>query len=101
MAFATLVFAQLAYVFAVRAEGWPPFAGRNRVLYFAVATSAAVVAVLLAARPLHDALDVVPLSLSQLAAVAALASVPFAALVAFKAWRSRRGAGAAPHASRT
>jgi P-type Ca2+ transporter type 2C len=101
MAFATLVFAQLAYVFAVRAEGWPPSAGRNRFLYFAVAGSAAVTAILLVARPLQDALDVVPLSPWQLAAVAALASVPFMTLIGFKVWRSRPGADAAPGAPRT
>jgi P-type Ca2+ transporter type 2C len=87
MAFATLVFAQLAYVFAVRADGWPPVAGRNGFLYLAVGGSAVLVAVLLAARPLHEALDLVALDAAQLAVVAILAAIPFAALVSFKAWR--------------
>jgi Ca2+-transporting ATPase len=90
MAFATLVFAQLAYVFAVRAEGWPPVAGRNRFLYLAVGGSAALVAVLLAARPLHEALGLVALDAAQLVAVAILAALPFAALVSFKTLWSRR-----------
>ena len=42
MAFATLVATQLAYLFAVRADGWPPTAGRNVLLYLAVAGAAGV-----------------------------------------------------------
>jgi Ca2+-transporting ATPase len=87
MAFATLVFAQLAYVFAVRADGWPPVAGRNRFLYLAVGGSAALVAVLLAARPFHEALDLVTLDAAQLAVVLVLAAIPFAAVLSFKTWR--------------
>jgi Ca2+-transporting ATPase len=90
MAFATLVFAQLAYVFAVRANGWPPVAGRNWFLYLAVAGSAMLVVALLAARPLHDAFDLVALDAGQLVMVAALALVPFATLIAFDNWRNRR-----------
>lgn len=90
MAFATLVATQLAYVFAVRAQGWPPVAGRNRFLYLAVGGSAALAAVLLASRPLHDLLDLVTLGAGQLAAVIALAALPSATLIWVKAWRARR-----------
>ncbi len=90
MAFTTLVLAQLAYVFAVRAKGWPPVAGRNWFLYLAVAGSAMFVVALLAAPPLHDAFDLVSLDAYQLLVVAALALIPFAALTAFETWRHRR-----------
>jgi hypothetical protein len=44
------------------------------------------VAALLAARPLHDSLGIVPLSAAELLSVALLAALPFAALLSFKAW---------------
>ena len=89
MAFATLVAAQLAYVFAVRADGWPPVAGRNRFLYAGVAGSAAIAAIALGVAPLRDALDLVGLGAGQFAAVAALAAVPFTTLTALKSRRAR------------
>jgi Ca2+-transporting ATPase len=86
MTFATLVAAQLAYVFAVRAEGWPPLAGRNSFLYVAVAGTAAIAALLLAVRPAHELFDLVSLSGWQLAVAAALAAIPFTTLVVLKVW---------------
>jgi magnesium-transporting ATPase (P-type) len=96
MAFVTLVLAQLAYVFAVRADGWPPVAGRNRFLYLAVAGSALFVAVLLVARPLHETFDVVELEAAQLLSVAALAMFPFACLTSFDTWQRRKARRLSP-----
>ncbi len=90
MAFVTLVLAQLAYVFAVRADGWPPVVGHNRFLYLAVAGSALFVATLLVAHPLHGAFDLVGLEAGQLVAVAALAMVPFVCLTTFDTWQRRK-----------
>jgi magnesium-transporting ATPase (P-type) len=90
MAFVTLVLAQLAYVFAVRADGWPPAAGHNRFLYLAVAGSVLFVAALLVARPLHEAFDVVGLEAGQLLVVTALAMIPFASLISFETWQRRK-----------
>ncbi len=94
MAFASLVAAQLAYVFAVRAEGWPPSAGRNRVLYLAVASSAILTAAMLAVEPLRELLDLAPLDPSRLATVLGLATVPALALTAARALRGRARGGA-------
>ena len=89
MAFTTLVFSQLALVFAVRGDS--PFfrAGRNRALYAAVAVSAAVQAFVLAAGPVAERFGVVGMSVSELAPALGLALVPFAALELLK-WRLRR-----------
>jgi P-type Ca2+ transporter type 2C len=87
MAFTALVLAQLAYVFAVRASGWPPLAGRNPILYGAVAVSVAIVVAMHAVPPLRDAFDLVTLGANQLIAIAGLAFIPFATLMAFKTWR--------------
>jgi Ca2+-transporting ATPase len=80
MAFTTLVFSQLALVFAVRGDS--PFfrAGHNPVLVLAVG-------------PLAARFDVVGMSGGQLAAALALALVPFGALELFK-WRTRLAGGA-------
>jgi Ca2+-transporting ATPase len=95
MAFGTLVAAQLAYVFAVRAEGWPPLAGRNRFLYAAVAASAAIAILLLAVAPLRELVDLAALSAGEVVVMAVLALLPFATLIAVKARRGRRAAGPA------
>ena len=78
LCFATLLFAQLAYVFAVRGER--PFmrAGRNPVLIWAVAASAAVGAAVLAIPSLGSRFGAVQLEPGQLAAALALALGPFA-----------------------
>ena len=89
MAFTTLVFAQLAYVFAVRGSDWAVRAGGNRLLVGAVLLSAAIAAVVLAVRPIAERFSVVPLSAGRLGAALALALVPFACAEAVKAWRRR------------
>jgi Ca2+-transporting ATPase len=88
MAFTTLVFSQLALVFAVRGDA--PFfrAGRNRALYAAVALSAAVQVLVLAVHPIAERFGVVAMSVAELAVALGLAMVPFAALELFK-WRAR------------
>ena len=88
MAFTTLVFSQLALVFAVRGEA--PFfrSGRNPALFAAVALSVAVQALLLTVGPLAAGLDVVGMSVAQLAGAVGLALLPFGALELFK-WRAR------------
>jgi Ca2+-transporting ATPase len=93
MAFATLVATQLTYLFAVRADGWPPTAGRNPLLYVTVAASATVALLLLMARPLHNALGLVTLDAGRIIAVLVLAAIPYAILVATKARRARITAG--------
>ena len=84
MCFATLLFAQLAYVFAVRGER--PFvrAGRNPALIWAVIASAAVGAAVLAIPSLGSRFGAVPLEPGQLSAALALALVPFAVTEAAK-----------------
>lgn len=84
MAFTTLVFAQLVYVFAVRSEG--PFwrAGRNPALYLAVLLSGTLQGLILAVPQLAAPFDVAGMASGQIAAALALALVPFAALEAFK-----------------
>jgi Ca2+-transporting ATPase len=85
MCFATLLFAQLTYVFAIR--GHTPFmrAGRNPALLFAVLASAVLGALVLALA--SEGLDGV-----QLVAALALALVPFAATELHKQYRRGRGA---------
>ena len=85
MAFATLVFAQLTYVFAVRGTDWFFRAGRNTALIGAVLLSAAVQAVILAVPVVAERFDVVALSPVQVAWALALATVPFLAVELFKA----------------
>jgi Ca2+-transporting ATPase len=89
MCFATLLFAQLAYVFAVRGER--PFvrAGRNPALIWAVIASAAVGAAVLAIPSLGSRFGAVPLEPGQLGAALALALVPFAVTEAAKLIRGR------------
>jgi Ca2+-transporting ATPase len=87
MAFTTLVFAQLAYVFAVRGSGWFYEAGRNPALYAAVLISAATAAAILAVPSLAERFGVVPMSPGQLAAALALAALPFVCLETLKAVR--------------
>lgn len=90
MAFATLVAAQLAYLFAVRADGWPPTAGRNVLLYVAVVGAAGLAFVLLVARPLHETLGLVTLGAGRIVAIIVLAAIPYAILVTVKARRAHR-----------
>jgi magnesium-transporting ATPase (P-type) len=94
MGFTTLVFSQLALVFAVR--GGDPFfrAGRNPALYAAVAASAAVQAAVLGLAGLSAHFDVVRMSPPELAAALGLALLPFSVLEVYK-WWSRRAASAA------
>jgi Ca2+-transporting ATPase len=84
MCFATLLFAQLAYVFAVRGERSFLRAGRNRALVAAVAVSAGVGAAVLALA--SPKLDVVQLALAMM-----LALVPFAVTEASKQYCRHRG----------
>ncbi|HEU4980184.1 MAG TPA: cation-transporting P-type ATPase [Solirubrobacterales bacterium] len=90
MAFLTLVFAQLAHVFAVR--GMEPFyrAGRNPSLIGSVLLSAALMIVILAVGPVADRFSVTSLSVGQFVAVGLLSLIPFASVEAFKAIRRRR-----------
>ncbi len=91
MAFATLVFAQLTHVFAVRGTDWFFRAGRNTALIAAVLLSAAVQAVILAVPSVAERFDVVALSPVQLGWALILATVPFLAVESFKAVvRNRR-----------
>ncbi|MGE5857018.1 MAG: cation transporting ATPase C-terminal domain-containing protein, partial [Solirubrobacterales bacterium] len=85
MAFATLVFAQLTHVFAVRGTDWFFRAGRNTALIGAVLLSAAVQAVILAVPSVAERFDVVGLSPAQLGWALVLATVPFLAVELFKA----------------
>ena len=90
MAFATLVFAQLTHVFAVRGTDWFFRAGRNTALIGAVLLSAAVQAVILAVPAVAERFDVVALSPVQVAWALALATIPFLAAELFKAIMRRR-----------
>jgi Ca2+-transporting ATPase len=84
MCFATLLFAQLAYVSAIRGDGSFLRAGRNPALLSAVAASAVLGALVLAFG--SEGLDAM-----QLAAALALALVPFAATELHKGYRRARG----------
>jgi Ca2+-transporting ATPase len=91
MAFATLVFAQLTHVFAVRGWDWFFRAGRNSALIGAVLLSAALQALILGVPGIAERFDVVALSPVQLGWALALATVPFLAVESFKAiQRSRK-----------
>ncbi len=92
MAFTTLVFSQLAFVFAVRGRGWVPRAGRNTALYLAVLLSAAAMAAVLAVPALAGAFDVVSMSAPQLTVALGLAAIPFLCAGAVTAAR-RPGVG--------
>jgi Ca2+-transporting ATPase len=85
MAFATLVFAQLTHVFAVRGTDWFFRAGRNPALLAAVVVCAGLQALILALPVVAGWFDVVALSPAQLASVLALAAVPFLSVELFKA----------------
>jgi Ca2+-transporting ATPase len=90
MCFTTLLFAQLAYVFALRGER--PFlrAGRNQLLVAAVLVSAAIAAAVLALPSLAARFGAVQLEPAQLAAALALALIPFAATECAKLVRGWR-----------
>jgi Ca2+-transporting ATPase len=92
MAFATLVFAQLTHVFAVRGTDWFFRAGMNAALIGAVLLSGIVQVVILAVPAVAQRFDVVGLSPAQVAWALALASVPFVAVELFKAVMRKRGA---------
>jgi len=78
MCFATLLFAQLAYVFAIRGERPFLLAGRNPALLAAVVGSALIGAAVLAIPSLGARFGAVELGGVQLTAALALALVPFA-----------------------
>jgi P-type Ca2+ transporter type 2C len=91
MAFTTVLFAQLGYVYAVRGDGLFLRAGPNRALDAAVAVSALVGGLVLAVPPLADAFGVVEVGAGQLAAALALAALPLIATELLK-WARRRDA---------
>jgi Ca2+-transporting ATPase len=92
MAFTTLVFGQLAYVYSVRGESSFLRAGRNPLLHAAVALSAAVQALVLALPGLSERFGVVAMGPDMVAVALALAAVPLAASELAKAIRrSARG----------
>jgi len=101
MAFATLVFAQLAYVFAVRGSGWFFRAGRNVALYAAVLISAAIAAAILAVPSLAERFGVVPMSAGQVAVALGFALVPFLCLEVLKAAQRWPAGNASTRASVT
>jgi P-type Ca2+ transporter type 2C len=76
MAFTTLVFAQLAYVYTVRGTAVFLRVARNRELNIAVGLSAIVTALVLAVPALRDVFDTVALHIWQLALCGGLAMVP-------------------------
>jgi Ca2+-transporting ATPase len=90
MAFTTLVFAQLGYVYAVRGRDAFWRAGRNRFLDAGVALSALIASLVLFVPPLSDAFGVVELEAGQLAGALALAALPLCATETLK-WIRRRG----------
>lgn len=89
MAFTTVVFAQLGYVYAVRGDGFFLRVKANWALNAAVALSALVAIAVLAAPPLREAFSTVPLSVDRLSIALALATAPLLATEVFKAWRRR------------
>ena len=89
MAFTTLAFSRLLYVFAIRGTGWLWRGGRNPALLVAALTSGVVASSVLLLRPLHDVFDVVPMSAAELSAALALALIPATAMEAVKALRRR------------
>jgi Ca2+-transporting ATPase len=97
MCFATLLFAQLAYVFAVRGRALFLRAGRNPSLLAAVGVSAAVGAAVLAIPSLAARFGGVQLGLVDLAVALGLALVPFAVTEVAKGYSRTRGARR-PHA---
>jgi Ca2+-transporting ATPase len=90
MCLTTLLFAQLAYVFAVRGERTFLRSGRNPFLLAAVLASAAIGAAVLAVPTLAARFDAVALEPGQLAAALALAVIPFAATECAKLASSSR-----------
>ena len=78
MCFTTLLFAQLAYVFAVRGERSFLRAGHNPALLAAVGVSAALGALVLVVPALGHSFGVVPLGVGEVVAALGLALVPFA-----------------------
>jgi Ca2+-transporting ATPase len=90
MAFTTLVFAQLGYVYAIRGADAFWRAGRNRFLDAGVALSALIASLVLFVPPLSDAFSIVELEAGQLGAALALAALPFCATETLK-WIRRRG----------
>ena len=90
MAFITLVFGQLAYVFAVRGER-PAWRGsRNPALYAAVAVTAAFAVAVLAVPALAELFGIATLGAGHLAAALGLAALPLLSTEALKAGRRRK-----------
>lgn len=100
MAFTTLVFSKLTYVYAIRGEGWFFRAGRNRSLHAAVLLSALVGAAVLAIPPLWEGFGVVAMDAGDVAVCVALTLLPFAGAEALKAVRRTRGGSTLPPRSR-
>jgi calcium-translocating P-type ATPase len=92
MAFATLVFAQLAYVYSVRGVTPAWRAGRNPWLNLAVASSALVATVILAVPALARAFDLTAISAGETGLALALAFLPLAVGEIAKAISRRRTA---------
>jgi Ca2+-transporting ATPase len=90
MAFTTVVFAQLGYVFAVRGDRAFYRAGVNWALNAAVFASALTAVAALAVPSLQDAFSTTALSAPQLTAALALATPPLVASELQKAWGRRR-----------
>jgi P-type Ca2+ transporter type 2C len=90
MAFTTLVFGQLAYVFAVRGER-PAWRGsRNPALYAAVAATAAFAGAVLGVPALAELFGIARLSAGQLIAALSLAALPLLSTEVRKAMRRRK-----------
>jgi Ca2+-transporting ATPase len=80
MAFATLAYSRLLFVFAIRGRRPLWRGGRNPALMAAAAGSGLVASTVLLARPLHDAFGIVPMAPGEVAAALALALLPATAM---------------------
>jgi Ca2+-transporting ATPase len=89
MAFATLAFSRLLYVFSVRGRDWLWRGGRNPALVVAAAASGVIASCVLLLRPLHDVFDVVPMAPSEILVALVLALIPAGAMELAKALRRR------------
>ncbi|HEU5143098.1 MAG TPA: cation-transporting P-type ATPase [Solirubrobacterales bacterium] len=90
MAFTTVVFAQLGYVYAVRGDGLFLRTRANWFLNGAVVASALVAVAALAVPAFRDALSTVALSTGQLLAALSLATAPLIGTEVFKAMQRLR-----------
>jgi Ca2+-transporting ATPase len=98
MTFATVAFAELALVFALRSpirSAWNE--PRNRYLFGSVLLSAAIVLLAVYLEPLNEPLGTVPLGATQLGIVLLLGVLPFTLVEAGKAVFRAAGWTLAPH----